>query len=380
MTKKYVEDYFEYLISHREQLENDEIALRSFLSKHFATIPEGKLYKYRACNKNNFNMLRKGQIYVPYAKEFSDEFDSLLKLDIAKNKSSYIKWIRQCVPKIAYVIVKAACKEKGIQCKNLNLDSFYELFDFYDKDGIFQVSKFRRDCNKMIPYCVEQREDIDKKKVTDYLKEMQKLMQDSFKEFDVSHFEESLNATWHLLREGFRERLQIYCLTYDKDNRKMWEDYADNRKGFCIEYDFSDLDKYSFDDLKKLLYLVPVYYAKNQPYFNVQKLFDYVLDRGIDPKADLGLADIEKSLYSILPYKHTDFACEKEWRLFIDNIKSNVQSNIFDFPFISAIYMGHDIIYQDEQKLKTIAKNLKIKLYKQELDEIENEYVFEQII
>ena len=136
MTKKYVEDYFEYLISHREQLKNDEIALRSFLSQHFATLPEGKLYKYRACNKNNFNVLRKGQIYVPFAKEFSDEFDSLLKLDIAKNKASYIKWIRQRVPKIAYVIVKAACKEKGIQCKHLNLDLFYELFDFYDKDGI----------------------------------------------------------------------------------------------------------------------------------------------------------------------------------------------------------------------------------------------------
>ena len=42
--------------------------------------------------------------------------------------------------------------------------------------------------------------------------------------------------------------------------------------------------------------------------------------------------------------------------------------------------MGYDIIYQDEQKLKTIAKNLKIKLYKQEIDEIENKYVFEQII
>ena len=222
MTKKYVEDYFEYLISHREQLKNDEIALRVFLSKHFDMLPEGKLYKYRACNKNNFNVLRKGQIYVPYAKEFSDEFDSLLKLDIAKNKTIYIKWIRQRVPKIAYVIVKAACKEKGIQCKHLNLDLFYELFDFYDKNGIFQVSKFRRDSNKMIPYFVEQIEDIDKEKLTEYLKEMQKLMQDSFKEFDVSHFEESLNATWHLLREGFRERLQIYCLTYDKDNHKMW--------------------------------------------------------------------------------------------------------------------------------------------------------------
>lgn len=379
MKKKYVEDYFEYLISRREQLKNDEIALRSFLSQHFATLPEGKLYKYRACNKNNLKVLRKGQIYVPFAKEFSDEFDSLLKLDIAKNKAGYIKWIRQRVPKIAYVIVKAACKEKGIEF-NVKLDLFYELSNYYDKNGLFQAAKFRRDCNKMIPYCVEQREDIDKKKVTDYLKEMQKLMQDSFKEFDVSHFEESLNATWHLLREGFRERLQIYCLTYDKDNRKMWEDYADNRKGFCIEYDFSDLDKYSFEDLKKLLYLVPVYYAKNQPYFNAQKLFDYVLDKGVDPKADPGLADIEKSLYSILPYKHTDFACEKEWRLFIYNIKGNVQNNIFDFPFISAIYMGYDIIYQDEQKLKTIAKNLKIKLYKQEIDEIENKYVFEQII
>ena len=379
MTKKYVEDYFEYLISHREQLKNDEIALRGFLSKHFDMLPEGKLYKYRACNKNNLAVLRKGQIYVPYAKEFSDEFDSLLKLDIAKNKTSYIKWIRQRVPKIAYVIVKAACKEKGIEF-NVKLDLFYELSNYYDKNGLFQAAKFRRDFDKVIPYCVEKREDLDKEKLTEYLKEMQKLMQESFKEFDVSHFEESLNATWCLLREGFRERLLIYCLTYDKDNRKMWEDYADNRKGFCIEYDFSNLGKYSFEDLKKLLYLVPVYYAKNQPYFNVQKLFDYVLDKGIDPKADLGLADIEKSLYSILPYKHTDFACEKEWRLFIDNIKSNVQSNIFDFPFISAIYMGHDVKSEDEKRLKTIANNLKIKLYKQEIDEIENEYFFEQII
>lgn len=42
--------------------------------------------------------------------------------------------------------------------------------------------------------------------------------------------------------------------------------------------------------------------------------------------------------------------------------------------------MGHDVGSEYEKRLKTIAKNLKIKLYKQEIDEIENEYFFEQII
>lgn len=379
MTKKYVEDYFEYLISHREQLKNDETALRSFLTKHFATLPEGKLYKYRACNKNNFNVLRNGQIYVPFAKEFSDEFDSLLKLDIAKNKSSYIKWIRQRVPKTAYVLVDKELKDRGVEAK-LELGLFYELSKYYDQNGLFQAEKFKKDFEREVTRYFEEKDISDKEKAIALVEESQKKITEAFRQFDVLHFEEGLNGLWHLLREGVRKRLQIYCLTYDKNNRKMWEDYADNRKGFCIEYDFRDLDKYSFEDLKKLLYLVPVYYAKNQPYFNVQKLFDFVIDREIDPKTNMNDYDIEKHLYKALPYKHTDFACEKEWRLYVDNIKGETQNNIFDFPFISAIYMGHDVESVNEKRLKTIAKNLKIKLYKQEIDETENEYVFEQII
>lgn len=379
MTKKYVEDYFEHLISHREQLKNDEIALRSFLSKHFATLPEGKLYKYRACNKNNFNVLRRGQIYVPFAKEFSDEFDSLLKLDIAKNKASYIKWIRQRVPKIAYVIVKAACKEKGMEF-NVKLDLFYELSKYYDKNGLFQVVKFKKDFERVVTRYFEEKDISDKEKAIAFVEESQKKITEAFKQFDVLHFQEGLKALLELPRVWSRESLLIYCLAYDNNNRKMWENYADNRKGFCIEYDFSDLDKYSFDDLKKLLYLVPVYYAKNQPYFNVQKLFDFVIDREIDPEISFYDYGIEKNVLKVLPYKHTDFACEREWRLYVDNIKGDIQSNIFDFPFISAIYMGHDVGSEDEKSLKTVAKNLKIKLYKQEIDEIENEYFFEQII
>lgn len=379
MTKKYVEDYFEYLISHREQLKNDETALRSFLTKHFAKLPEGKLYKYRACNKNNFNVLRNGQIYVPFAKEFSDEFDSLLKLGIAKNKAGYIKWIRQRVPKIAYVLVDKELKDRGVEAK-LELGLFYELSKYYDQNGLFQAEKFKKDFEREVTRYFEEKDISDKEKAIALVEESQKKITEAFRQFDVLHFEEGLNGLWHLLREGVRERLQIYCLTYDKNNRKMWEDYADNRKGFCIEYDFRDLDKYSFEDLKKLLYLVPVYYAKNQPYFNVQKLFDFVIDREIDPKTNMNDYDIEKYLYKALPYKHTDFACEKEWRLYVDNIKGETQNNIFDFPFISAIYMGHDVESENEKRLKTIAKNLKIKLYKQEIDETENEYVFEQII
>ena len=379
MTKKYVEDYFEYLISHREQLKNDEIALRGFLSKHFALLPEGKLYKYRACNKNNFKVLRKGQIYVPYAKEFSDEFDSLLKLDLVKNRAGYIKWIRQRVPKIAYVLVDKALKDRGVEAK-IELDLFYKLSKYYDQNGLFQAVKFKKDFERVVTRYFEEKDIGDKEKAIALVEESQKKITEAFKQFDVLHFQEGLKALLELPRVWFRERLLIYCLTYDNNNRKMWEDYADNRKGFCIEYDFSDLDKYSFEDLKKLLYFVPVYYAKNQPYFNVQKLFDFVIDREIDPKISYYDYGIEKNVFKVLPYKHADFACEREWRLYVDNIKGDIQSNIFDFPFISAIYMGHDVGSEDEKRLKTIANNLKIKLYKQEIDEIENEYFFEQII
>lgn len=54
----------------------------------------------------------------------------------------------------------------------------------------------------------------------------------------------------------------------------MWENYAGGYSGFCIEYDFSDWEDKPFDEIKNLIYLLPVIYLKEKPVFNMEPFFE----------------------------------------------------------------------------------------------------------
>ena len=79
----------------------------------------------------------------------------------------------------------------------------------------------------------------------------------------------------NILKDMFKSLNAMTCLTEDYTNHILWEFYADNYRGFCIEYDFnklySDIISNSYD---KLLLCLPVTYTNYIPQFNVELFID----------------------------------------------------------------------------------------------------------
>lgn len=61
----------------------------------------------------------------------------------------------------------------------------------------------------------------------------------------------------------------IGCLCTDYKNRLMWSHYADSHKGFCIEYDYSQINE---ETLKKLP--MPIIYTSKRPLIPWKPVFD----------------------------------------------------------------------------------------------------------
>ena len=136
----------------------------------------------------------------------------------------------------------------------------------------------------------------------------------------------------------------------------MWSHYADNHKGFCVEYDLELLKKdiqFSLEDYqfyyKKSEYLLeknialikaglfPVEYTCNRiniPITKLKKLeFDSQGNQGNN-------CNINELIYKTFIVKSANWNYEKEWRLIVDGKISNFYDNKLPFPYAKRIYLG----------------------------------------
>lgn len=133
---------------------------------------------------------------------------------------------------------------------------------------------------------------------------------------------------------------------------QMWSHYANNHKGFCVEYDISAIKKdinlnYTitdfFKDPEKEKYLeerllvitkgclLPVIYTSQRVNIPYTKLKKYELDKR---------EGIIKLLYNAYITKSTIWSYENEWRLVIDDKIAKYYNNKIPFPYIKKIYLG----------------------------------------
>lgn len=143
----------------------------------------------------------------------------------------------------------------------------------------------------------------------------------------LNELEEKWKQQWHII--SFSERV---------DSILMWSHYANEHKGFCVEYDTSQFKSQFF----------PVIYRDK---------FDNVLKH------------INTALCVVLT-KATDWAYEREWRI-INQTEDFVELNGFKYyaPKPLAIYMGCRIDENSELKNQLIAyaKTQNVKLHQMKL-------------
>ena len=144
----------------------------------------------------------------------------------------------------------------------------------------------------------------------------------------------------------------VGCLSSDFKNRLMWSHYADCHKGFCIEYNFSALEKIQNDQ-----YLLPVLYDNKRPLFPWSIAFD---------QSESSIKEAQKKILLSLLTKDNVWSYEKEWRIFIRKQRSSE----LIMPPITCIYLGARIDNESKNAIINIANKHNIPVKQMQLDRV----------
>ena len=142
-----------------------------------------------------------------------------------------------------------------------------------------------------------------------------------------------------------KELFLIGCLCTNYKNKLMWSHYADSHKGFCIEYDYSNL---VVDDHTVLP--LPVIYSDERPLISWKAALD-----NSPENVEEAVVQFTKGLLT----KDNIWSYENEWRILI---KATDVSDI-PMPRVSCVYLGASISDENRNAILRIAKekNYKVK-------------------
>ncbi|MCF7955397.1 MAG: hypothetical protein K9M75_06315 [Phycisphaerae bacterium] len=170
-------------------------------------------------------------------------------------------------------------------------------------------------------------------------------------EIALKHISE-LNRTWEEIRKDFR----ILCLAIEKDNHRLWNDYADGYKGVTIELAARN------DSDSPWLVAQPVEYVKEKELFLTVQ--DWAIIMSLKKYNAVKYLYEKCTLRKVKDNKYKWFE-QNEWRIpsFCRNYESGVISDYGVNPDdISAVYFGCHINIQIQREI--------LELLTEELDHV----------
>lgn len=348
------------LCQFKEELNFNAPLVQRIIEERLKYIPHKRLYKFRSCSINNFKTLEENCIWMAPASSFNDLFDNTINIDLAQNRQEVEEWLYNNFPVFCFDLAKSLCEHNGYTVPFTHNDFIEYVNTCLDKQGQPIIEKEQD--------FIKSRANSDDLEIINGLFELLKKLRDNFAETEdqmVDTLQRAINDT----RTHMRDATLVYCMTERYDNPTLWEVYANNYSGFCIEYYFGDFFKKAFDDYKNLSYIFPMSYRKNKPCFNMVPFMDQacrqVLYKESHHERNLD-SDVELNMHLLC--KGKDYEFEHEWRFSINNKSNNRQY----FPYVNAIYAGKDIKPGNLKRLRSIAKKLGVPVYQQTLNKFNN--------
>ena len=157
------------------------------------------------------------------------------------------------------------------------------------------------------------------------------------------------------MRDEIRNECLVACITQN-NTKYMWENYAQNGEGICLEYDMADV-LLGHDSMLKIF---PVRYVEDRNktediFFTSKELND--TDEAFDNAR-------RKYLLSCMTKNRIPFSQEREWRLLCEYQELNDGENgkLYDFVPPTKIVLGKNISKHPEfmEKVLEYALNKKI--------------------
>ena len=145
--------------------------------------------------------------------------------------------------------------------------------------------------------------------------------------------------------DDLKKGLTVVCFTEDVKSILMWSHYANNHRGFCIEYKLAQTDLSK--QIRKVIYSSERHYLRDE---------------------DLN----EKGIFRPTLYKSDVWKYEKEWRYVTANfpwvISKNEKRFSMDFSkYISGIYLGTNTPEDKEKEVIKFCFKKNIPVYKMKM-------------
>lgn len=294
------------------------------------------LYKYKTIDKHALELLKTDMIYLSNPHEFNDLFDSTSLLATKDLKNDYFRY--NMLDNI-YDKIKQKYGGSEEELKKLKLK----------KDDVLL-----HELAKLL---------IEKSDPNSTSEEREKFIK-----------EEEENFKNGILDPGLKDKMYVACFSKTNKEKLMWSHYANDNKGFCIEYNLKELTINHFVNR----FIFPVIYTDRvfalKEYLTNNKEFDDVLKKymeGINLEEigiDLSFPKKEDIIFNnMFPFynaliKSKGWSYEQEWR-FVFVINFSCQKMSLKLPKPKSVYLGTKISEKNFKEVLTICKKRNIDVY-----------------
>lgn len=298
------------------------------------------LYKYRRFDKYAFDMLEGNYVFLCKARDLDDPTECDAFLDVNKYYDYNNDALRkECIPQLLEVFHSLTPKENHAQIENI-------LCSCEDKDGTIRP-------NLLLEHSFELQDMMYKGVNIAPAINFLRSFPDKLEEPQIkARIEIAIN-----ILQNAKEKIGICSLSLDKNNPKMWKEYAstgDKCDGYCIEYDFTEYSN------KDVLYPV-IYVSEGQRNTDILKsLVALFTNDWIEKLSDGQIPTYTNQCIDLLRTKDKGkWSYQSEWRI-IDKANEKLPA-----PKIRAIYVGKDASKESIDKLMEFSAKRGINIIRQ---------------
>ena len=281
-----------------------------------------QLFKYRSFDNYAFDMLENNYVYLCPAENLDDETECVSTTSIQKIYDPETKVIKkECMLEILNIFRPYTTKENYTKIET-------KIMSFADKNGDFNYASFLTNISKSIKEIVPSANLAPLNNLDLQLDKLLLEEQNDLTPKIKTVLRKTINS---------RKEIGICSLCISPKIEDMWERYANNFKGYCIEYDMSQFNKTNR--------LFPVIYVEKKE-TNIILLFVKTILCQVIFQLSKGKINTDRSQFvRLFLTKYKEWEYQKEWRI-IGEANTKITA-----PKINAIYIGKNASIENSQKI-----------------------------
>ena len=288
------------------------------MNKQDAPVPQF-LYKYRPFDDFALDMLEKRYVYLCPAEKLDDPSECTADFsvqDFYHLETGLIKF--KCIEMILEQIKPYTTEENLQRVRNI-------VFRVATPSGMVRRN-FLLDASCEIQDLVPE---VDTAPLINFLGSIPE-------KFDDPKIKEQLEKLLALAYHA-RQGMGICSLSALKNSNEMWHNYADDTKGYCIEYDLRGYENVNL--------LFPVVYQDNRETNIVTNMVAAFIGQMIVGMSYGQIAADRSQFMRMFLTKDTKWASQKEWRLLGD------ANDKLPAPIVHAVYLGKNMTDQNKKQM-----------------------------